>query len=91
MEEKQKKEEQKMLEDKAREDKQNRLKERVINSKALVDNREKLDEERKQKQEDFKNNLRDQNAEYKNKLARSYQRVYNKPLMFETSKQCSHI
>jgi hypothetical protein len=76
-----------MLEDKAREEKQNRLKERVVNSKALVDNREKLEETRKQKQEDFKNNLREQTAEYKNKLARSYQRVYNKPLMFETSKR----
>jgi hypothetical protein len=74
-----------MLEDKAREEKQNRLKERVVNSKALVDNRQKLEETRKQKQDDFKNNLKDQNADYKNKLARSYQRVYNKPLMFETS------
>ena len=74
-----------MLEDKAREEKQKRLKDRVVNSKALVDNREKLEETRKQKQDDFKNNLKEQNAEYKNKLARSYQRVYNKPLMFETS------
>ena len=75
-----------MLEDKAREDKQMRLKDRVVNSKALVDNRQKLDEARKQKQDDFKNNLKEQNADYKNKLARSYQKVYNKPLMFETSK-----
>jgi len=84
MEDKQKKEEQIMLEDRAREDKQNRLKERVVNSKALVDNRQKLEETRKQKQDDFKSNLREQNEDYKNKLARSYQKVYNKPLMFET-------
>ena len=75
-----------MLEDKAREDKQMRLKDRVVNSKCLVDNRQKLEEARKQKQDDFKNNLKEQNADYKNKLARSYQKVYNKPLMFETGK-----
>jgi len=84
LEDKQKKEEEQHLEDRAREEKQNRLKERVVNSKALVDNRQKLDETRKQKQEDFKNNLREQNEDYKNKLARSLQKVYNKPLMFET-------
>jgi len=84
LEDKQKKEEQTQLEDQARQEKQNRLKERVVNSKALVDNRQKLDETRKQKQEDFKNNLREQNEDYKNKLARSLQKVYNKPLMFET-------
>jgi len=84
MEDRQKKEEQKLLEDQAREEKQNRLKERVVNSKALVDNRQKLEETRKQKQDDFKSNLREQNEDYKNKLARSIQKVYNKPLMFET-------
>jgi len=84
LEDKQKKEEQVQLEDRAREEKQNRLKERVVNSKALVDNRQKLDESRKQKNEDFKNNQREQTEDYKNKLARSLQKVYNKPLMFET-------
>jgi len=84
MEDRQRKEEQKAMEDKMREEKQNRLKERVVNSKALVDNRQTLEATRKQKQDDFNRNLREQDEDYKNKLARSYQKVYNKPLMFET-------
>jgi len=84
LEDREKKEEQKLLEDHARAEKQNRLKERVVNSKALVDNREKLEQTRKEKQDNFRSSLKEQNEDYKNKLARSYQKVYNKPLMFET-------
>lgn len=85
MEEKQRKEEEKIIEDKLRKEKQDRLKERVINSKALVDNSKALEEKRSKAQEDFKRNLQEKKQNYQQELARRLQRVYNKPLMFEQS------
>ena len=46
-----------------------------------------MEEKKKKHQEDFKNNLRDNQERYHNELARRLQRVYNKPLMFETMSQ----
>lgn len=72
-----------------RKEKQDRLKERVLNSKALVDNTRTLEEKRSKQQEDFKRNLQEKKNAYQQELARRLQRVYNKPLMFEqtTSKE----
>ncbi len=83
MEEKQRKEEQKKEEDKQRLIKQNKLKERVVNSKYLVDNRKALEESRKDKQENFKESLRKQALEYKIELEKRKQKIYNMPLNFE--------
>ena len=66
-----------------RKEKQDRLKERVVNSKALVNNTKALEDKRSKQQEDFKRNLQDKKNAYQQELARRLQRVYNKPLMFE--------
>jgi hypothetical protein len=87
LEDKQKKEEQRILDEKERKEKQNRLKERVVNSKNLVDNTKALEEKRKKQQEDFKNGLKDTAEKYQQELARRLQKVNNKPLMFETATQ----
>jgi len=84
LEDRERKEQDRMLEDKMRTEKQNRLKERVVNSKALVDNTKALDESKKTKQNDFRSNLNSDNDKYKTYLASMYQKVYNKPLMFES-------
>jgi len=68
-----------------RKEKQERLKERVINSKLLYDNSKTLQENRKRQQEDFKRALQEKKQKYEQDLARTLQRVYNKPLMFEMS------
>lgn len=78
-------EEKKILEDKMRKEKQDRLKERVINSKSLVDNKQQLENKRKAQQELFKQSLIDNKKNYEEELTRRLQRVYNKPLMFESS------
>jgi len=78
-------EEKKTLEDKMRKEKQERLKERVINSKSLADNKQQLENKRKAQQELFKQSLIDNKKNYEEELARRLQRVYNKPLMFESS------
>ena len=86
MEDKQRKEEEKIEEDRLRHEKQNKLKERVVNSGFLVDNTKALEEQRKKKQEDFKKNLREEKLKYEEDLQIRLQKVYNKPLMFETCK-----
>jgi hypothetical protein len=68
-----------------RKEKQDRLKERVVNSKSLVDNTKALENKRNQQQEDFKKSLQDKKVTYQSELARRLQRVYNKPLMLEVS------
>jgi hypothetical protein len=78
-------EEKKILEDKMRKEKQERLKERVISSKALSDNKEMLENKRKSQLESFKRGLTENKKNYEEEMARRLQRVYNKPLMFETS------
>lgn len=78
-------EEKKILEDKMRKEKQQRLKERVVSSKALADNKEMLESKRRAQQEAFKKGLIDNKKNYEEEMARRLQRVYNKPLMFESS------
>ena len=86
MEDKQKQDDEKIVEDMLRKEKQNKLKDRVVNSKFIVDNAKALDEKKKKQQDDFKSNLEEQKNKYEQELARRLERVYNKPLMFETSK-----
>lgn len=83
LEDKAKKEEIQKIEDQQRIINQNKLKERVVNSKHLIDNNKALEEKRKQKQEDFKKGLKENKKEYLEELERRKQKVYNKPLMFE--------
>jgi hypothetical protein len=78
-------EEEKLIDEKMRKEKQERLKERVTNSKALVDNTKALEDKRQKQQEDFKRGLQEKKLAYQQDLARRLQRVYNKPLMFETT------
>lgn len=68
-----------------RKEKQERLKERVVNSRAIVDNSKTLHENRKKQKEEFKRGLIEKKQKYEQDLARTLQRVYNKPLMFEIS------
>jgi len=86
MEDKEKKENEKLIEDLMRKEKQNKLKDRVVNSKFIVDNKNALEEKRSKQQQDSKNNLEEQKNKYEQELARRLERVYNKPLMFEKSK-----
>lgn len=83
LEEKQRKEEQKKQEDAQRLKNQNKLKERVINSKYLVDNKNELEEKKKKKTEEHKQTLRSKKKSYDEELQRRLQKVYNRPLMFE--------
>lgn len=53
----------------------------------MVDNAKAIDEKKRQQQEDFKKNLQTQKLNYQQELARRIQKVYNKPLMFETVTQ----
>lgn len=85
LEEKQRKEEQKKQEDIQRQKDQNKLKERVTKSKYLVDNKQALEAKRKEKQENFKQGLKDNKKSYMEELERRKQKVYNRPLMFEQS------
>jgi hypothetical protein len=72
------------LEDRLRFEKQTRLKDRVINSKAIVDNTKTLEEKKKKQQQEFKTSIRESKDQYQQDLARRLQRVYNKPLMLES-------
>jgi hypothetical protein len=83
LEEKQRKEELKKQEDAQRLKNQNKLKERVINSKYLVDNKNKLEEKKKKKVEEHKETLKAKKKEYDEDMQRRLQKVYNRPLMFE--------
>lgn len=84
LEEKQRKEELKKQEDAQRLKNQNKLKERVVNSRYLVDNKKELEDKKKKKVEDHKQTLRSYKKSYDEELQRRLQKVYNKPLMFET-------
>lgn len=85
MEDKEKRNEEKAVEDILRKEKQNRLKDRVVNSKYIVDNKNALEDKKRKHKEEFKNNLEEQKNKYEQELARRLDRVYNRPLMFETS------
>ena len=66
-----------------RKDKQDRLKVRVQTSKAIIDNKAQLEENKRKMQEDFRNRLIKNKELYDMELQRRIQKVYNKPLMFE--------
>ncbi len=78
------KQEEKELEDQLRLERQGRLKDRVVNSKAIVDNHKSLEEKKKKHQQEFKNSMRENTERYHQELARRIERVYKKPLMLET-------
>jgi hypothetical protein len=83
IEERERKVEEKMLEDLLRKERQDRLKERVQNSKAIIDNKKQLEENRRKLQEDFINNLQKNKESYQNELQRRLEKVYAAPLMLE--------
>ena len=83
IEEKQRQIEEKEREDILREEKQAKLKDRVLNSKAIVDNTRELNERRMRIQEEFKDNLQKLKESYDAELTRRIQRVYNRPLLVE--------
>ena len=83
IEERERKVEEKMLEDLLRKERQDRLKERVQNSKAIIDNKKQLEENRRKLQEDFMNNLQKNKESYQNELQRRLEKVYAAPLMLE--------
>ena len=83
IEERERKVEEKMLEDLLRKERQDRLKERVQNSKAIIDNKKQLEENRRKLQEDFMNNLQKNKEYYQNELQRRLEKVYAAPLMLE--------
>jgi hypothetical protein len=68
-----------------RKEKQERLKDRVLGSKHLVDNSKALDENRKKAREESRRRLVETKKKYEQDLAKTLQRVYNRPLLFETS------
>ena len=73
----------KEIEDNIRAEHQARLRERVWNSKAIVDHTNQLNEMRQRRQEEFKEELQRQEESYRAELARRLERVYNRPLLVE--------
>ena len=71
------------MEDNIRAEHQARLRERVWNSKAIVDNTNQLLENRARQQEEFKAKLQRQKDSYNAELARRLEKVYNRPLLVE--------
>ena len=59
------------------------LRERVWNSKAIVDNTNQLNENRLRQQEEFKAKLQKQKDSYNAELKRRLEKVYNRPLLVE--------
>ena len=83
LEEKERQIKQKEIEDNIRAEHQARLRERVWNSKAIVDNTNQLNENRIRQQEEFKAKLQKQKESYNAELARRLEKVYNRPLLVE--------
>ena len=73
----------KELEDNIRAEQQSRLRERVLNSKAIVDHTNQLNERKQKRMEEFREELQRQEESYKAELARRLERVYNRPLLVE--------
>ena len=73
----------KELEDNMRAEQQSRLRERVLNSKAIVDHTNQLNEIKQKRMEEFREELQRQEESYKAELARRLERVYNRPLLVE--------
>jgi len=70
-------------EDEKRRKKQNRLNQRVRSSSVMQTNKKKLEENRRTKILEFKNNLKEGEANYKKNLELINQKVDNRPLMME--------
>ena len=73
----------KEIEDNIRAEHQARLRERVWNSKAIVDNSNQLKENKIKQQEEFKAKLQKQKDSYNAELKRRLEKVYNRPLLVE--------
>ena len=83
LEEKENQQKLKEIEDSIRAEQQARLRERVLNSKAIVDHTNQLNEIKQKRMEEFKEELQRQEESYKAELARRLERVYNRPLLVE--------
>ena len=83
LEEKERQIKEKEMEDNIRAEHKARLRERVWNSKAIVDNTNQLLENRARQQEEFKAKLQRQKDSYNAELARRLEKVYNRPLLVE--------
>ena len=83
LEEKERQIKEKEIEDNIRAEHQARLRERVWNSKAIVDNTNQLNENRLRHQEEFKAKLQKQKESYNAELKRRLEKVYNRPLLVE--------
>ena len=70
-------------EDEKRREKQSRLNQRVRSSSVMQTNKRQLEENRKTKILEFKNNLKENQNNYKEKLELINQKVNNRPLMME--------
>ena len=73
----------KEIEDNIRLEHQSRLRERVLNSKAIVDHTNQLNEIKQKRMEEFREELQRQEESYRAELARRLERVYNRPLLVE--------
>ena len=83
LEEKENQQKLKEIEDSIRAEQQARLRERVLNSKAIVDHTNQLNEIKQKRMEEFREELQRQEESYKAELARRLERVYNRPLLVE--------
>ena len=83
LEEKENQQKLKEIENSIRAEQQARLRERVLNSKAIVDHTNQLNEIKQKRMEEFKEELQRQEESYKAELARRLERVYNRPLLVE--------
>ena len=83
LEEKERQVKEKEIEDNMRAEHQARLRERVWNSKAIVDNSNQLKENKIRQQEEFKAKLQKQKETYNAELKRRLEKVYNRPLLVE--------
>ena len=83
LEEKERQVKVKEIEDNIRAEHQARLRERVWNSKAIVDNSNQLKENKLRQQEEFKAKLQKQKESYNAELKRRLEKVYNRPLLVE--------
>ena len=83
LEEKERQVKEKEIEDNIRAEHQARLRERVWNSKAIVDNSNQLKENKLRQQEEFKAKLQKQKETYNAELKRRLEKVYNRPLLVE--------
>ena len=72
-------------EDEKRKERQSRLNKRVRSSSVIQGNKKQLEEKRKIRMKEFKDNLNDDKKRYKEKLDAINQKIDNRPLMMETA------